>query len=477
MGINTLPNIGFFLTASVCLAALPALAGPTSGSVTNYGAVGDGVADDTAAFNLCLANNTICWVDPARQYVVGNVQVKNGNRLIGLGVVQYGDQTASTTAARPILIGASGATSVLNVSSVSQGAAIQGMFIDCQNANVNGISGGSFQLTIEDTTVVGCAAGLGDTTSSSYTGGAHILDSTFGNNRRGISNLVDSFVVNVDLANNTGDGIYLGSGANANTIVNSRFEWNQGYGIQSFGGNSNNSIANSYFDRNYGAGLRLDGVIGMSLSNSVFYRNGRNNVAPDQNAQIYLSGSKNISITGGLSLVGRDDGGTGTYTPSYIFSYDPNSSSNITVAGLVTSGLFNASTNPNGAFTNAAVQGSEPTTGYNVSGVNDIPDTTRSVTGVAAYAGGGQASATSLTATLNTVSTASVANASVKLVPCVPGRQQTIANLSANSIQVFGANPDTINGTATATGVAQAVGKIATYFCTGFGNWSRLLSN
>jgi len=152
-------------------------------------------------------------------------------------------------------------------------------------------------------------------------------------------------------------------------------------------------------------------------------------------------------------------------------------SSNITVAGLVTSGLFNASTNPNGAFTNAAVQGSEPTTGYNVSGVNDIPDTTRSVTGVAAYAGGGQASATSLTATLNTVSTASVANASVKLVPCVPGRQQTIANLSANSIQVFGANPDTINGTATATGVAQAVGKIATYFCTGFGNWSRLLSN
>ncbi|RKD35752.1 MULTISPECIES: right-handed parallel beta-helix repeat-containing protein [unclassified Rhizobium] len=477
VGTGALFKIDVLLCASVCLTAFPVLAGPTSGSVTNYGAVGDGVTNDTAAFNLCLTNNTICWVDPAKKYVAGDVQIKNGNRLIGLGVVQYGDQTASTTLARPVLIGASPSTNVLNVSGVSLGAAVQGVFIDCQNANVNGISGGSFQLTIEDTTVVGCAAGLGDITSSAYTGGAHILNSTFGNNRRGISNLVDSFVVNVDLANNTGDGVYLGSGANANTIVNTRFEWNHGYGMQSFGGNSNNSIANALFDRNYGAGLRLDGTIGMSISNSTFYRNGRNNVAADQNAQIFLSGARNISITGGQSLVGLDDGGTGTYTPAYVFSYDPNPSSNVTISGFVTSGLFNASTNPSGSFTTAIVQGNEPTAGYNVSGVNDLPDTTRAATGIAAYASGGQSNATLLMASLNVVSTASSVNASVKIVPCVPGRQQTVANLAANSIQVFGSASDTINGAAIGTGIAQAAGKIATYFCTGAGNWSRLLSN
>ncbi|MDX8489958.1 hypothetical protein RFN29_00065 [Mesorhizobium sp. VK22B] len=109
--------------------------------------------------------------------------------------------------------------------------------------------------------------------------------------------------------------------------------------------------------------------------------------------------------------------------------------------------------------------------------MNDIADTGNTVTGITAFASGGQASATQLTATVNTVSTASAAAASVKLALCVPGRQQTVANLGANSIQVFGTSPNTINGVASATGVAQATGKIATYFCTGSGNWTRLLSN
>lgn len=455
-----------------------AIAGPTSGNVMNYGAVGDGATNDTAAFNLCLTHNTICWVDPAKIYAVGDVQLNNGNRLIGLGVVEYGDQTSGTTAVRPVLVAIAGSTNVLDVSSVSQGAAIQGLFIDCKSASINGISGDSFQLTIEDSTIVGCAAGLGDTTGASYTGGTHVLNSTFGSNVRGVSNPVDSFFVNVDFANNNGDGIYLGGGANANTIVNSRFEWNQGYGIQSYGGTFGNSISNSFFDRNYKAGLGLDGVTGMSISSSVFYRNGRNNTASDQNAQIYISGSKNVSISGGLSAVGRDDGGTGTYTPAYVFSYDTGTaSSNITISGFVTSGLFNASTNPTGSFTAAAVEGTEPTVGYNVSGVNDIPNTAGAVNGITAFSSGGQGSATQLTATVNTVATASAVNASVKLQRCVPGREQTVANLSANAIQVFGTNPDTINGVATGTGVSQATAKLATYICTGSGNWTRLLSN
>jgi len=469
--------LGLGIAAHLCLSAA-ANAGPSSGSVANYGAVGDGVTNDSAAFNLCLTHNTVCWVDPAKVYAVGNVQMKNGNRLIGLGVVQYGDQTASTTATRPVLVAVAGATDVLDVSAVNGGAAIDGLFIDCNATGANGISGGSFQLSVQDTTVVRCAAGLGDTAGTTYTTEAHVSNSTFGGNARGISNPLDSFFVNVDLANNTGDGIYLGGGANANTIVNGRFEWNQGYGIQSYGGTFGNSISNSIFDRNYKAGLRLDGVTGISISNSVFYRNGRNNTASDQNAQIYMSGSKNVSITGGSSAVGRDDGGTGTYTPAYVFSYDTGAaSSNVSIAGFVTGGLFNASTNPTGSFTTAAVEGTEPTLGYSVSGVNDIPETVRSVTGITAYAGGGQASATLVAGTVNTVATAAAANASVRLTSCVSGRQQTIANLGANAIQVFGSGSNTINGVAAATGVSQAVGKIATYICTGGGNWTRLLGN
>ncbi|MGN6536675.1 MAG: right-handed parallel beta-helix repeat-containing protein [Mesorhizobium sp.] len=467
-------GFGFCLAFYLCATAL-AVAGPTSGNVMNYGAVGDGTTDDTAAFNLCLVHNTVCWVDPAKTYAVGDVRMNDGNRLAGLGVVEYGTETASTTNARPVLVAVSGATQVLEVSSVREGAAVEGVFIDCRNSGINGISGGSFQLTVEDTTVVGCDVGFG---GGAYTGGARVLNSTFGNNVTGIENLIDSFVVNADLANNTGDGIYLGTGANANTIVNSRFEWNQGFGLESYGGTNNNSISNSLFDRNYKAGLRLIGVTGMTVSNSVFSRNGRNNVGPDENAQIYMSGSKNVSISGGLSVVGSDDGGTGPVTPADVFSYDTGTaSSDVTVSGFATSGLFNASTNPEGSFTVAAVEGSEPTAGYNVSGVSDIPDTARTVTGIGAYASGGQANATLLRASVNTIATASAANASIKLAACVPGRQQIVANLGANSVQVFGTSPNTINGAATATGVAQAAGKIATYICTGSGNWTRLLSN
>ena len=289
-----------FLVGALCISSTAAaFADPTTGNVMKYGADGDGTTNDTAAFNLCLANNAVCWVDPTKTYAVGNVQLKNGSRLIGLGVVEYGTSTAATAATRPVLTGIVGSTNVIDASAVTKGAAIEGVFIDCKSSSINGVSGGSFQLTVQDTTVVGCANGLG---GGKYSGEAHILNSTFGGNQTGISGLVDSFIINADLANNIGDGIYLGSGANANTIVNSRFEWNEGSGLESYGGTEANVISNCLFDRNYKTGLRLVGVMGMSISNSTFYRNGRNNIAADQNAQIYLSGSRNISITGGTEF-------------------------------------------------------------------------------------------------------------------------------------------------------------------------------
>src|SRR5690606_6388480 len=110
--------------------------------------------------------------------------------------------------------------------------AIEGLFIDCNNSSVNGISGGSFSLTIQDTTVVRCGVGFG---GGSYTGLARVINTTFGSNRTGMEDFVDSFIVNGDFANNSGNGIYLGTGANSNTIVNSRFEWNEGFGIEAYG--------------------------------------------------------------------------------------------------------------------------------------------------------------------------------------------------------------------------------------------------
>jgi Ca2+-binding RTX toxin-like protein len=80
------------------------------------------------------------------------------------------------------------------------------------------------------------------------------------------------------------------------------------------------------------------------------------------------------------------------------------------------------------------------------------------------FAGGGQTSATALTTIFNEVVTAvATAADSVKLpAPSKVGQIVIVTNAHAsNSMQVFGAGTDTINGVATATGVAQAAGKTA----------------
>lgn len=98
-------------------------------------------------------------------------------------------------------------------------------------------------------------------------------------------------------------------------------------------------------------------------------------------------------------------------------------------------------------------------------------------TGITAYAGGGQTNATQLAAQINHVTTVATAADSVKLPASAVGMTVVVINGAAsNSMQVFGAGTDTINDVATATGVAQAAGKTATYHCPVAGKWYRNLS-
>jgi pyruvate/2-oxoacid:ferredoxin oxidoreductase alpha subunit len=98
-------------------------------------------------------------------------------------------------------------------------------------------------------------------------------------------------------------------------------------------------------------------------------------------------------------------------------------------------------------------------------------------TGITAAAGGTQAGARALTKTINHVTTVATAADSVKLPSSEVGMVIHVVNgAAANSMQVFGAGTDTINDVATATGVAQAAGKSATYVCPVAGKWYRTLS-
>lgn len=95
---------------------------------------------------------------------------------------------------------------------------------------------------------------------------------------------------------------------------------------------------------------------------------------------------------------------------------------------------------------------------------------------VIARAGGGKALATPIVNTNVEVGTVATAADSILLPPAYAGLRVFIANSGVASMQVFGAGTDTINGVATGTGVAQANGVSAIYFCTGPGEWFRVLS-
>jgi hypothetical protein len=90
-------------------------------------------------------------------------------------------------------------------------------------------------------------------------------------------------------------------------------------------------------------------------------------------------------------------------------------------------------------------------------------------TGVTAFSGGGQSSATTLANDFSNVTTATASTApfdSVKFAAAmVPGQKHFITNNAANPCQLFGFNTDSINGFASSTGVTLPVGFLGDVCC------------
>lgn len=108
----------------------------------------------------------------------------------------------------------------------------------------------------------------------------------------------------------------------------------------------------------------------------------------------------------------------------------------------------------------------------------DAPPLVQTGSGLIAHVGGGKASALQLTGSMASIATVGTAADSVKMPLAIAGAVYDLANdAAANSMQVFGQGTDTINFVATATGVAQAAGVAAHYFCAKTGNWSRVQSS
>lgn len=95
---------------------------------------------------------------------------------------------------------------------------------------------------------------------------------------------------------------------------------------------------------------------------------------------------------------------------------------------------------------------------------------------VTAFAGGGQASATLLGNVINRIVTVATAGDSVRLPLAGAGLQITIANSSANSLNVFPAVGDTINALGANAALALASGKTATIYSAVPTFWHAIVS-
>lgn len=91
--------------------------------------------------------------------------------------------------------------------------------------------------------------------------------------------------------------------------------------------------------------------------------------------------------------------------------------------------------------------------------------------GIVAHAGGGQASAVLLITVYNQVSTVATTGDSLRLPVSSPGMQLTIMNRGANTLALFPASGETINGGAANASVNVATNQQAVMTCTLAGSW------
>lgn len=95
------------------------------------------------------------------------------------------------------------------------------------------------------------------------------------------------------------------------------------------------------------------------------------------------------------------------------------------------------------------------------------------VSGIVAFAGGGQASATQLTASFNIIATVATAGDSVKTPPAIAGLDITIINDGANACDVFPSTGDDL-GAGVDTAVSLAAGSSVRYYAKDSVNWKSL---
>jgi hypothetical protein len=254
-------------------------------SVKDFGAVGDGVTDDTAAFNAAIGTGTVNVYVPAGTYLVSSVVLQSWTTLYGEGYASIIKSDGSSnhiirgtfvrhcTIRDLRILGNSGKTNLCGI--YMNGA----VWTTLQNLYVGSNGSHGIQFTDTGTAYVGCYPVMIRGVHSEANGGDGCkIQATSGTNQQNAIYIFQS-----EFQGNTGNGLTLW-GASIH-VLDALSEGNTGWGVYFDNGQSsgvysaqNMSVKNCYFEANtaghIGARVGTYGVIvGLEIIGNFFATN------------------------------------------------------------------------------------------------------------------------------------------------------------------------------------------------------------
>ncbi len=300
----------------------------------DFGARGDGQADDTAALQRAIdaaaeVGGTV-WI-PAGDYAVSTLRLREHVCLAGSPTWEYRAGAGTVLRLRDPK-----AACLLDLTDTF-GVELRDLSLDGMQLGegIHGIFGGVGKLPPRETTwrVHGCRV-------SRFTGdGVHlrawvfVVQHSMVSHNRGSALWVqgcDGLVHDCWLSGNGGAGFDGRAGVGNSNFTGNRIEWNGGGGIVILGA-SHHTIVGNYFDRCGGPGVQLgphaSGIppVIFTVSGNIVNRCGATRwrpLADEERCQMLFQSVRGLACTGNTMAVARDDGGKGDWSPDYGIVYE-----------------------------------------------------------------------------------------------------------------------------------------------------------